>query len=472
MNSKKGKPKHNKSNPKTLQSYIFENNTFVILLLLVSLLIVLLARIHLLSFPFERDEGEYAYMGKLILEGHPPYTLAYNMKFPGTYYMYAIMMWIFGKSVTGVHLGLAFISVASMILVFLISKNFVSKLGAVISSASFGVIGTSPTLLAQAGHATHFVNFFALLGIYFILAVYKKEKKILPWYFISGVFFSLAFICKQSGLFFVLFGATIIFVKELRIKPFLNLVKNLSVFISGFLAPVLLMSAYFYFFADFDKFWFWTVEYLSKYGNQVPISEAPKIFFMSLSSITANYSSAGYTALWAVSILGIPLLFAGKFLSGNKVLVISLFLFSFLTIIPGFFFRKHYFITLLPAVALLIAFFFEYFNTLFIHKLKKPNLVYVSLIAFIILLGNGIKANANFLFKQNNEISCKQLYGSNPFVESIQIAEFLKKNTSKLPFLARNLKFAFMPTDTQPLAIFIPTTLSSCILMHFQCKRK
>jgi hypothetical protein len=40
-------------------------------------------RLRLLSFPLERDEGEYAYAGQLMLQGIPPYELAYNMKFPG-----------------------------------------------------------------------------------------------------------------------------------------------------------------------------------------------------------------------------------------------------------------------------------------------------------------------------------------------------------------------------------------------------
>jgi hypothetical protein len=36
------------------------------------------------DMPLERDEGEYAYAGPLILQGIPPYQIAYNMKLPGT----------------------------------------------------------------------------------------------------------------------------------------------------------------------------------------------------------------------------------------------------------------------------------------------------------------------------------------------------------------------------------------------------
>ena len=35
-------------------------------------------RWRLLGMPLERDEGEYAYAGQLLLQGIPPYQLAWN----------------------------------------------------------------------------------------------------------------------------------------------------------------------------------------------------------------------------------------------------------------------------------------------------------------------------------------------------------------------------------------------------------
>src|SRR5207249_3867952 len=53
------------------------------ILLAVVIAVVVFIRIHFLAMPLERDEGEYAYAGQLMLQGIPPYRLAYNMKFPG-----------------------------------------------------------------------------------------------------------------------------------------------------------------------------------------------------------------------------------------------------------------------------------------------------------------------------------------------------------------------------------------------------
>lgn len=406
----------------------FDDDRLVYFLLGVAVLFVLIARIHLLSFPLERDEGEYAYMGRLILNGHLPYNSAYNMKLPGTYYIYALIMGIFGQSITGIHTGLMLVAVASMLLVFSISKHFVSKAGAVIAAASFGVIGTSGALYAQAGHATHFVAFFALLGMKLLLRMYENKRRNILWYYSAGFLFALAFICKQSGIFFWLFGLSLILVKEYAPESLPGLAKNTAVYFSGFITPVFVMLLYFHSFGDFGRFWFWTVKYLAKYGSNISVAAIPGAFKEGLVAITANYSAAGYTALWLFSLLGLPFMLANKKPKADKILL-SFVLFSFLTVVPGFHFRNHYFITLMPAAALSIAVFFDFFNGIFVHKLKLPGLVFASFAAFILLAGAGIKANADYLFRQDNNISCKQIYGANPFVESIEIADYLKNNT-------------------------------------------
>src|SRR6266550_1688580 len=85
-------------------------------------------RIRLLGIPLERDEGEYAYAGQLILQGIPPYKLAYNMKFPGTYAAYAGIISIFGQTMTGIHLGLLLVNAATIALIFFLGRRLVNSM--------------------------------------------------------------------------------------------------------------------------------------------------------------------------------------------------------------------------------------------------------------------------------------------------------------------------------------------------------
>src|SRR5881398_3270060 len=100
----------------------------VCLLLGATLIVVLAARIRLLGLPLERDEGEYAYTGQLLLQGIPPYKLAYSMKFPGTAASYALLMSIFGDTTTGIHLGLIVINLVTVGLIFFLGRYLLSEL--------------------------------------------------------------------------------------------------------------------------------------------------------------------------------------------------------------------------------------------------------------------------------------------------------------------------------------------------------
>src|SRR5438093_12494913 len=76
--------------------------------------LVLAIRIRLLGIPLERDEGEYAYAGQLMLQGIPPYKLAYNMKFPGTYAAYAGIFSIFVQTTIEFHLVLVVVNAVTI----------------------------------------------------------------------------------------------------------------------------------------------------------------------------------------------------------------------------------------------------------------------------------------------------------------------------------------------------------------------
>ena len=91
--------------------------------LAVALLLAAVCRLHLLQIPLERDEGEFAYMGQLILHGIPPYLLAFNMKLPGIYYAYAALMGVFGTTTGAIHFGLLLVNFATIVMVFFMAKR-------------------------------------------------------------------------------------------------------------------------------------------------------------------------------------------------------------------------------------------------------------------------------------------------------------------------------------------------------------
>src|SRR5437764_2184364 len=97
-------------------------------------------RFRLLDMPLERDEGEYAYAGQLMRQGIPPYKLAYNMKLPGTYVAYALILASFGETPAGVHLGVMVVNGLTVFLVFLLALRLADLTAAVVAAASYALM--------------------------------------------------------------------------------------------------------------------------------------------------------------------------------------------------------------------------------------------------------------------------------------------------------------------------------------------
>jgi len=183
---------------------------------------VVAIRIRLLGIPLERDEGEYAYAGQLILQGVPPYKLAYNMKFPGTYAAYALIMSIFGQTIHAIHLGLLLINIATIALVFLVGRRLVNTIAGITAAASYAVLSVSPSVLGLAAHATNFVVLPVLGGILLLLkeqrvtASEPSQLKQLVRLFASGLLFGIGALMKQPALLFIPFAAIYIIWNDLK----------------------------------------------------------------------------------------------------------------------------------------------------------------------------------------------------------------------------------------------------------------
>src|SRR5262249_36225012 len=205
------------------------------ILLAVIIAVVVLLRIHFLAIPLERDEGEYAYAGQLMLQGIPPYRLAYNMKFPGVYAAYAFIMWIFGESSIGIHLGLLIVNLATIAIVFLIVRRLMGMIAGIAAAASYAILSAGPSVLGLAAHATHFVMLPTLLGALVLLNPVLTKKMV----FVSGILFGAALLMKQPAIFFICFGATYLLFRDWRARlAFRQTLLRNALFITGSVLPL------------------------------------------------------------------------------------------------------------------------------------------------------------------------------------------------------------------------------------------
>ena len=387
-----------------------------------TLVAVTWARIRLLGLPLERDEGEYAYTGQLLLQGIPPYKLAYSMKFPGTAASYALLMSIFGDTTAGIHLGLIVINLVTVGLIFFLGRYLLSELAGLAAAAAYGVISLMPYVLAQAAHATHFVVLPAIAGTSVLLRALDRQSRILI--LASGCLFGLALLMKQPGLFFVLFGVVYLFSHDRseHVKLRQSALRSL-IFLLGVTVPLLVTCLLLWNVGVFEQFWFWTIKYAGQYGSQVSIADGLRIF-------ANNLPNAVGTAwpIWGIAASGLVMCMVNRTLRTRAVFLTTFAFFSILAVCPGFYFRPHYFILVLPAVSLLAG--LAVAAALDTIRFGAQNFRFVVLLLFGFALAWPMWAEADFFFERPLAEANRMVNGTNPFLESIKIGEYIRAQSS------------------------------------------
>lgn len=394
-------------------------------LLLLVLLFFGMIRGRLLNFPLERDEGEYAYSGQLILQGIAPYQLCYSMKLPGTAAAYALFMAIFGQTAVGVHLGLLVVNSASIVLIYFLARRIFDPLAGAVACASFAVLSIGPSILGFAGHASQFVVLPAIGGILILLKAIDSEN--LGTFFWSGLLLGLAFLMKQPGIFFLLFAVFYLtFCEWKQGLQWRRFTERLGMLVLGAALPFALTCLILWHAGVFEKFWLWTFSYARQYGTRVPFSQG-------LENLWGAFSSVARPAalIWLIAAAGaIALLWSAK-ARMHAVLVLGLLIFSFAAVCPGFYFRLHYFIVLLPAVSLLSGAAVSLSTAALRDSPRNPAWIVIPSSLFVLALSLAIVHDGAFFFRTDPIVLCRTIYGLNPFPEAVKVGDFIARHSAE-----------------------------------------
>jgi hypothetical protein len=393
----------------------------------IALLMLLIAgiRFRLREMPLERDEGEYAYAGQLILEGIPPYKLAYNMKLPGTYAAYAAIMAVFGQTAAGIHLGVIAVNGACIFLVFLIAKRLFDPVTAVTAGAAFGLFSIRPQLLGLAGHAMHFVTLAGLLSIYLLLKACGSEKY--RMFLASGICSGLALLMKQPGFFLAVFAGLLLLWQERPTGEFRSWpLKKLALFSAGALLPYLLTCLILLTQGVFQKFWFWTVSYARAYGSELGAREGLHQFANRM-----ELQKEHLGAVWLFMVFGMAAFLWNRRLRVHSVFILGLLGFSFLAVSMGLYYRGHYFIALYPAWAILAGVGVSSASDLLRRSSLPRWLAALPVIVFALAGANALYAERAVYFTEPTDQACREIYGVNPFPEAAVVAAYIQANSEK-----------------------------------------
>ncbi len=514
-----------------------------------AVLLTLGVRWRLRDMPLERDEGEYAYAGQLMLQGIAPYKAMYSQKLPGTFAAYAVFMAVFGQNASAIHVGVALVNAASVILIFFLGRRLLDDVAAAASAVSFALLALNPWVLGLAGHATHFVVLAALAAILVLLRacdasstrgdgrspssnhnlVFAFFRHPSTLYVLSGLLFGLAFLMKQHGIFFGIFGGVYLLWRRAgdwltgrlvevplqsarsrssradsgeqrrralipsrrgRLRPdlrtpgrlkgeVLRVLRDEGLLAGGFLLPYAVVCLTLAGAGAFHQFLFWTVSYAGKYSSAIPLVKGSDVVRAAVNAVVgpnlvlwilpwlgalmmwwetrlddgsekleaSPHRQADIGGPWSLASTPAPGFHAaptedegerGHFshraslyssIRYPRFFLMALLLCSIASVSVGLYFRAHYFILLLPVLALLTGVAVSRAVYLLRHdRTIELFLALPILAAFVIAIGAALIGNGSTWFAMTPAQAMTSVYGSTLFSETAAVAQYLKEN--------------------------------------------
>jgi len=381
-------------------------------------------RWRLLDVPLERDEGEYAYAGELLLDGVPPYAQAYNMKLPGIYAAYAGVLAVFGPTARGIHQGLIVVNALTAVLLFLLARRLFGAWTGVAAAAGFATLSLGPAVNGPWANAEHFVLPFALGGFLVLTGGGAPGYgRGLGRAAAAGALFGCAFLVKQHGAFFGVAGGIALVLGDLR-HGARRTASRAALFALACAVPwgatcLALLAA-----GVFDTFWFWTVSYARAYTAQVPRDLIAATFRLGFGPIFASA-----WPLWCLGGLGAIALAASPVLRARWRVTVPFLALSCLAVTPGFFFRPHYFLLALPAAALGFALAARAAFDLLHGRIGRRGALAAAALLVAGPVAQALVHDRRELFELTPAQLARRTYGANPFPEAVEVARLVQALT-------------------------------------------
>jgi 4-amino-4-deoxy-L-arabinose transferase-like glycosyltransferase len=273
------------------------------------------------------------------------------------------------------------------------------------------------------GHATHFIVLAALSGILLLLRAIELHRQ--ATLFLSGICFGLAFLMKQHGILFALFAGLFWAWSIWRQSAsWRKIVVGEIVLATGVVVPFAITCALMLQSGVFRKFWFWTINYAAAYEKILDLSEGWKLLQIILPWVPRPNS------IFLIAALGLSAVFWNRRVREERVFVLSFTFFSLLAVCPGFYFRPHYFLVLLPAVAMLAGLGISSAHEFLQEREVSPVVAWLPIAIFVLSYLAALEGQRKYLFQMTPLQVNRQMHAAHGFPEAQEVAEYIRARTS------------------------------------------
>ncbi len=386
-------------------------------------LVFVAIRAPMISMPLERDEGEYAYIAQRLLEGRVPYEDAFDQKPPGVFAAYALAFIVFGQSIEGIHLNLYLWTAACGVFLFLISRRLAGELAAAFTVLAFAITTADTKLLATAANTEHFMLLPMVASVWLLLRALEDDRA--KWWFLAGALAGGACWFKQvavtNALFVAAYGAGALLLRTPR-PSWRVPVRALALLLAGAIVVSIPVVMSFVLVGAWEPFIDSVLFHNLVYVREIPLPIALQILRGAI-----IYQAPSFFVFWLLAATG--LLLIPRIGWSGWTLLVGWHVANFVGVSLGLHFRQHYFIQILPSMCVLVGVAAAFIASRLLAR-PSPVVGWVGVVILSIsLIAPPVYGSRKAIFAEDMERRARQIYGINPFPESIRIAKHIERGS-------------------------------------------
>jgi len=359
-----------------------------------------------LTYPFGRDQGIYAYAGKLLLEGKIQYRYVFDLKPPGVHYTFALAEMIFGDSMFSVRIFDIFWQSLTALVIFLITFHFSKSKSAGIFSSFLYIFLYYRLDYWHTLQADGFLNLPFAYCVLLLITSSADETE--PKMIIAGIFFALTVLFKYTVLVFLGFLLLWLFIginRNLKVR-----FKNYMFFLIGFVFSLMLIMGIYYLTDSLHQF-------IDVQFVQIPLYAGIGFDTESFSFIVRNIIHMLFSSVYSPLILSCFILFfifiRGKKFTADRMLLFIWIISEIINLVVQWKFFHYHFLVIIPPIVVGTSITCSYLFELYHEKYPKIlNISFITILIFyLIFASKPYISNYQKLFEYaGGRKSLKQLY--------------------------------------------------------------
>lgn len=376
-----------------------------------------------IAMPFERDEGEYAYVAQHWLAGEAPYASAFFQKPPGIAAAYALAFAIGGEDVAAPRWAAAVAALGTLLLTFFVVRRLASERAALAASAFGALLCADP---AFGGNAANTELFMLLPLTASLLAALRASdgRSAAGWSFAAGALGGAALLFKQPAAPNVLLAALIASAGAGRG----GMLRRAAAFGAGACTAIAPAVLYFAWAGALREMWDCVFGYNLAYASALALSEYPKAIAISLPR-----SLRPFGAIYALAAVGAAAAALRAARAGGGAgersgawLLLAWFAASLIGVAAGGYFREHYYLQAAPPLAALAGAGAADVLAPALARRRRGGAL-AAIVACVV--GIGVAVSLAYYLADSPEARSRAVYFENPFAESAAVARLVAQRT-------------------------------------------